>query len=177
MPTSVPALLKTPGFHGRSAAKDAPRWLRALQDAASTSDLPPLQVPSNSPPPPQVWADRDPVAAARLATAQARVGRTAEALNIPTENLLTPDTCAGSAGARRRRSTRTPCRRGTARRWAPASGRSSWWARCSPWHCWTRTSWPSAELNRRAGFLVPSNSPGATLPGFFLPGSGCRLAL
>ncbi|MDO5743555.1 MAG: HRDC domain-containing protein [Micrococcaceae bacterium] len=92
MPKSVPALLKTPGFHGRSAAKDAPKWLRALQDAAVTEDLPPNQVPSNSPPPPKVWADKDPVAAARLATARARVARTAESLNIPTENLLTPDT-------------------------------------------------------------------------------------
>ncbi|GAA3321604.1 ribonuclease D [Paeniglutamicibacter sulfureus] len=92
MPKSVPALLKTPGFHGRSAAKDAPKWLRALQDAAATSDLPPNQVPSNSPPPPKVWADKDPVAAARLQTARARVARTAEAMNIPTENLLTPDT-------------------------------------------------------------------------------------
>ncbi|GAA5227486.1 HRDC domain-containing protein [Paeniglutamicibacter antarcticus] len=92
MPKSVPALLKTPGFHGRSAAKDAPKWLRALQDAAATEDLPPNQVPSNSPPPPKVWADKDPVAAARLATARARVARVAESLNIPTENLLTPDT-------------------------------------------------------------------------------------
>lgn len=92
MPKSVPTLLKTPGFHGRSASKDAPKWLRALQEAASTTDLPPNQVPSNSPPPPKVWADRDPVAAARLATARARVARTAQSLNIPTENLLTPDT-------------------------------------------------------------------------------------
>ncbi|MDQ0094485.1 ribonuclease D [Paeniglutamicibacter psychrophenolicus] len=92
MPKSVPALLKTPGFHGRSASKDAPKWLRALQDASTTSELPPNQVPSNSPPPPKVWADKDPVAAARLQTARARVARTAESLNIPMENLLTPDT-------------------------------------------------------------------------------------
>jgi len=92
MPKSVPALLKTPGFHGRSASKDAPKWLRALQDASTTSELPPNQVPSNSPPPPKVWADKDPVAADRLQTARARVARTAESLNIPTENLLTPDT-------------------------------------------------------------------------------------
>ncbi len=91
MPTSVPALLKTPGFHGRSAAKDAPRWLRALQDARFSTDLPPNQVPSNAPPPPRVWADKDPVAAARLQTAKSRITRTAEAWNIPLENLLTPD--------------------------------------------------------------------------------------
>lgn len=92
MPTSVPALLKTPGFHGRSAAKDAPRWLRALQDARLATELPPNQVPSNAPPPPRVWADKDPVAAARLQTAKSRITRTAETWNIPLENLLTPDT-------------------------------------------------------------------------------------
>lgn len=91
MPTSVPALLKTKGFHGRSASKDAPRWLKALQDARFAKDLPPNQVPSNAPPPPRVWADKDPVAAARLQTARARIARISESMNIPLENLLTPD--------------------------------------------------------------------------------------
>ncbi|MET0978834.1 MAG: HRDC domain-containing protein [Paeniglutamicibacter terrestris] len=91
-PKSVPALLKTPGFHGRSAGRDAPKWLHALQEAQVTEDLPPNQVPTNAPPPPRVWADKDPVAAARLQTAKERITRTAEALNIPTENMLTPDT-------------------------------------------------------------------------------------
>ncbi|PQZ95801.1 ribonuclease D [Arthrobacter sp. MYb227] len=91
MPTSVPALLKTKGFHGRSASKDAPRWLKALQDARFAKELPPNQVPSNAPPPPRVWADKDPLAAARLQTARARISRISESMNIPLENLLTPD--------------------------------------------------------------------------------------
>lgn len=91
MPTSVPALLKTKGFHGRSASKDAPRWLKALQDARFAKDLPPNQVPSNAPPPPRVWADKDPAAAARLQTSRARITRISESMNIPLENLLTPD--------------------------------------------------------------------------------------
>ncbi|GAA3695977.1 ribonuclease D [Zhihengliuella alba] len=91
MPTTVPALLKTPGFHGRAAAKEAARWMRALQTARTTEDLPPLHLPSNSPPPPRVWADKDPAAAARLNTAKPRLARVAEQLEIPLENVLTPD--------------------------------------------------------------------------------------
>jgi ribonuclease D len=91
MPVSVPALLKTPGFHGRAAAKEAPRWLRCLAAARTATDLPPLHLPSSSPPPPRVWAEKDPAAAARLNTAKPRIARAAEALDMPTENLLTPD--------------------------------------------------------------------------------------
>ncbi|MFP8964619.1 ribonuclease D, partial [Streptomyces nanhaiensis] len=44
------------------------------------------------PPPPRAWADKDPVAAARLAAARAAVTARAEELNLPQENLLSPDT-------------------------------------------------------------------------------------
>jgi ribonuclease D len=95
-PATVPALLKTPGFHGRAAAKEAPRWLRAIQAgqaAARTPDgLPPLHVPNDGPPPPRVWKDRNPLADRRLKTAKEWVGNKAEELDLPTENLLTPDT-------------------------------------------------------------------------------------
>ena len=47
--------------------------------------------PTNAPPPPRVWADRDPDAAARLATARPRLQAAAEELKLPVENLLTPD--------------------------------------------------------------------------------------
>ncbi|PYI67598.1 ribonuclease D [Arthrobacter livingstonensis] len=91
MPTTVPALLNLAGFHGRAAKRDAPKWLHALQTAKAGTDLPPLQVSSNAPPPPRIWADRDMEAAARLATARPRLNELAELLNIPAENLLTPD--------------------------------------------------------------------------------------
>ncbi|RZU61176.1 HRDC domain-containing protein [Zhihengliuella halotolerans] len=91
MPATVPALLNTPGFHGRAASKEAPRWIRALNAARNTEDLPPMQVSSNSPPPPRVWAEKNPDAAARLNTAKPRLTRKAEELNMPLENLLTPD--------------------------------------------------------------------------------------
>lgn len=92
MPSSVPELLKTHGFAGRAAKPEAPRWVTAIQSAKKLRSLPPLTVPNTAPPPPRFWADRNPEAARRLNTARARVGLAAEKLNMPTENLLQPDT-------------------------------------------------------------------------------------
>lgn len=95
-PRTVPALRDTSGFHGRSASREAPRWIAAiragLEDAADGA-APPLHVRGgDAPPPPRAWRDRDPLADRRLKTAKARVARRAEQLDMPTENLLTPDT-------------------------------------------------------------------------------------
>ena len=91
MPSTVPQLLGTKGFHGRAAQREAPRWLRCIAAARDLTDLPPLHLPTNAPPPPRVWADRDPEAAARLATARPLLHEKAEETNLPLENLLTPD--------------------------------------------------------------------------------------
>ena len=93
MPTSTAALLDTPGFHGRGARRYADRWLGALERARKLRDteLPPLTIRTDGPPAPRVWAERDPVAAARLATARALVNAFAEEHQVPVENLLTPD--------------------------------------------------------------------------------------
>lgn len=92
MPSTVPQLLGTKGFHGRAAQREAPRWLRCIATARALDDLPPLHLPTNAPPPPRVWAERDPAAAARLGTARPALQAKAEELNLPLENLLTPDT-------------------------------------------------------------------------------------
>ena len=42
-------------------------------------------------PPPRAWADRNPEADARLKLARPVVEQLAEELNMPTENLLTPE--------------------------------------------------------------------------------------
>ncbi|BCT76040.1 3'-5' exonuclease [Sinomonas cyclohexanicum] len=93
MPGTVPQLLTTRGFHGRAAQREAPRWLRAVSTARNLPDdqLPPLHLPSSGPPPPRVWDDRDPEAAARFKTARPRISAVADSLGMPTENLLTPD--------------------------------------------------------------------------------------
>ncbi len=93
MPTTTGDLLDTQGFHGRGARRYADRWLAALDTARRLrdSDLPPLTVRSDGPPAPRVWAERDPVAAARLSTARELVNVFAEERTVPVENLLTPD--------------------------------------------------------------------------------------
>jgi ribonuclease D len=93
MPTTVPQLLATKGFHGRAAQREAPRWLRAVATARAlpVGELPPLHLATNAPPPPRVWEDRDPEAAARLQTARPRIADLADGLVMPSENLLTPD--------------------------------------------------------------------------------------
>jgi ribonuclease D len=93
MPTSKTALLGTEGFHGRGARRYADRWLAAVRRAAEMPDneLPPLTLRSDGPPQPRAWADRDPEAAARLATARAAMAELSERVDVPVENLLTPD--------------------------------------------------------------------------------------
>ncbi|OMH29675.1 ribonuclease D [Tersicoccus phoenicis] len=91
MPRTVPELLQTRGFHGRAARREATRWLRAIAAGAATEDLPPIHVPGDSPPPVRQWADKDPLAAARLSAARAGIAELSERWTIPVENLLTPE--------------------------------------------------------------------------------------
>ncbi len=87
------ALLALPGFRGRGAQRYASTWVKALQQARALpeDELPPAAARYDGPPPPRAWADRDPVAAARLARARTAVQQLAASLDVPVENLLTPD--------------------------------------------------------------------------------------
>ena len=77
----------------RSVRRYQQEWLDALERARqlSDTDLPVLTVRSDGPPPARAWADRDPVAAARLSQARSAMGEFAAAHQIPVENLLSPD--------------------------------------------------------------------------------------
>jgi len=93
LPRDKASLLGLKGFRGRGAARYVPQWLEALSNARALTDaeLPPLAARYDGPPPPRSWADKDPVAAARLSAARADLGALAKDLNLPVENLLTPD--------------------------------------------------------------------------------------
>ncbi|MGH3444396.1 MAG: HRDC domain-containing protein, partial [Nocardioidaceae bacterium] len=93
LPADKAALLGLKGFHGRGAARYSTRWLDALHSARALPDaeLPPVAARYDGPPPPRAWAERDPVAAARLNTARTSLKELAESLDLPLENLLTPD--------------------------------------------------------------------------------------
>jgi ribonuclease D len=87
-------LLATKGFHGRGAQRYADRWLDALRRARDlTEEELPVRAPrSDGPPAPRSWAERDPVAAARLVLARDGMTKLSEEHQVPAENLLSPDT-------------------------------------------------------------------------------------
>ena len=93
-PSSLAELVKLPGFTGRGARRYGPDWLRAVRRAKSLPDsgLPESSAPpGDGPPPAHRWAERDPVAAKRLAAARAAVAALADSGHLPAENLLAPD--------------------------------------------------------------------------------------
>ncbi len=93
-PASPRDLLALPGFTGRGARRHVAVWFDALTRARRLpdADLPPHTVPNDGPPPPRVWAERDPAAAGRLARCRAAVTAIAAEHTVPVENLLAPDT-------------------------------------------------------------------------------------
>ncbi|ASE10379.1 ribonuclease D [Kocuria rhizophila] len=91
MPRTVPQLMSTPGFHGRLASREAPRWLAAVQEARLTEEPVPATIPSTALPPVKGWETKRPEASARLKVLKPAVAALAEELELPTENLLTPE--------------------------------------------------------------------------------------
>jgi len=92
-PRDERSLLLLPGFGGRSVRRLAGTWLAALDEArALPNDRLPVPVANDGPPPAHRWAERDPVAAARLARARGAVNTIAAEHRLPPENLITPDT-------------------------------------------------------------------------------------
>jgi ribonuclease D len=94
MPADPEALGALPGFGQRQNRKQLAHWQAAVDRARELPDdrLPAQTLPPTGPPPPRAWADKDPDAAERLTAARAAVTARAEELNLPQENLITPDT-------------------------------------------------------------------------------------
>jgi ribonuclease D len=78
-------------FTGRASRSQIDRWFNAIHDGMTTDELPLVRPPSDALPPPRVWVDKNPEANARLKRARAAVNEVSVALDIPMENLLTPD--------------------------------------------------------------------------------------
>ncbi|WFE60705.1 ribonuclease D [Micromonospora sp. WMMD712] len=91
-PRDEKTLLTLPGFGGRSVRRLARTWLAALDDARQLpDDALPVTPVVEGPPPPHRWAERDPVAAGRLARCREVVVRIAGEHTLPPENLIAPD--------------------------------------------------------------------------------------
>lgn len=86
-------LTSTEARLARSIRRNEAVLIEAIATALAIpeDELPPLSLASTGPPPPKSWADRDPVAAARLTRSRELLTAVAEELQVPVENLLTPD--------------------------------------------------------------------------------------
>jgi ribonuclease D len=92
-PTTRRALVSLTSFTGRGSRRHAELWAETVQRALALPDaeLPPQHLPTEGPPPPRLWADRDPAAAARLARARTALAAVAAEHALPVENLVPPD--------------------------------------------------------------------------------------
>ncbi|WP_205783764.1 HRDC domain-containing protein [Microbacterium sp. 10M-3C3] len=78
-------------FTGRASRSQLDRWWNAIVEGRAATELPADRIPSESLPPARAWADRNPEADARLRAARPVVEERAGELDMPTENLLTPE--------------------------------------------------------------------------------------
>lgn len=83
------ATLKT--FMGRASRSQLDRWWAAIEMGFATDDLPTHRSSEESIPPPRAWADRSPEADRRYRALRPRLQAIAEGLDLPVENLLTPE--------------------------------------------------------------------------------------
>jgi ribonuclease D len=91
LPESKRDLVAMKEFTGRASRSQIDRWWDAIQVGMTTTDLPVLRAATESIPPPRAWADKNPAADRRLKAARAAVTDKSTELNIPIENVLTPE--------------------------------------------------------------------------------------
>ncbi len=93
MPATIEALGALKEFSGRGQQRRLSTWWAALSSALTMpdADLPLVATTPSGPPPPRTWDERNPEAFARLEDAKERLGVILERINMPAENLLTPD--------------------------------------------------------------------------------------
>jgi len=92
-PDNLEAVAKVIGRRTRIEAPPFNRWLKVLNLALKTplDQQPELRVASQSLPPIKIWKDRNPLGYARLTHARAALIELSMQVQIPTENLVTPD--------------------------------------------------------------------------------------
>lgn len=92
-PQTKQDLAKVKEFTGRASRSELDRWWAAFEAGRAETELPLERAPGGeTTPPARAWADRNPAADARLKAARPLVEAVADSLNMPTENLLTPET-------------------------------------------------------------------------------------
>lgn len=88
---SRPELAASKSFSGRASRSYLDTWWAALNEGLNTRDLPPTRAPHIGIPNHRTWANRHPEADARLKAVRVGLAELSEKLQLPVENLLTPD--------------------------------------------------------------------------------------
>jgi ribonuclease D len=91
LPESKRELAALKEFSGRASRTEIDRWWAALEEGKAAVDLPVNRRSEDTLPPPRSWADRNPEADLRLKAARVALAELSEFVNIPVENLLTPE--------------------------------------------------------------------------------------
>lgn len=86
-----PELANDRAFTGRASRSYLDTWWEAIEVGRNTRDLPPLRLPATGIPNHRIWPTKYPDANKRLILCKEVVGLKSGDLNIPQENLLTPD--------------------------------------------------------------------------------------
>lgn len=89
---SRPELASDRSFSGRASRSYLDTWWEAIEIGRNTKDLPALRLPATGIPNHRIWASKFPDAHKRLLCCKQVMATKSEELNIPVENLLTPDT-------------------------------------------------------------------------------------
>ena len=86
-------LLALPLWQGRGPQRHLTTWVAAIEAAhrLPDDDLPVTHPATDALPPPRVWAERNPPAAARLGHVKPALADLADHHTVPVENLLTPE--------------------------------------------------------------------------------------
>jgi len=90
-PATKRDLAQIKAFTGRASRSQLDRWFAAIEAGRAEDDLPVMRPPSDQLPPPRIWGDRNPEADLRLRGVRPQLAELAESMDLPLENLLTPD--------------------------------------------------------------------------------------
>ncbi len=92
-PSTIEAITKVIGWRSKIQSPPYDRWLAQLSHSLATpvEQQVELRIQSNNLPPIKVWKERNPLGYARLSHARAGIATLALQLDLPIENLITPE--------------------------------------------------------------------------------------
>ena len=91
-PKTKPELASSKIFSGRASRSYLDTWWAALHEGLNTRDLPPAKLPHVGIPNHRTWSNRFPDADRRLKIVRTELAELSESLQIPIENLMSPET-------------------------------------------------------------------------------------